>query len=206
MQLTASYIEAPYRSNRECWAERLSIALSPPVVGAAGLLATAISIGTPAAWAWLLADIVLAIVLPLLFVVWLVRKGHISDIDLRQREQRAWPYRVAIACALIATGLSALLNAPRVLAVMVGALAAQTLILWAITTRWKISLHAAAIAGGVVVAGHLAGPIWLASAALVPVVCWARVTLGRHSLAQTIAGALVGGAVYTIACLLVSLR
>ena len=39
------------------------------------------------------------------------------------------------------------------------------------------------------------GPAWLPLLLLVPAVCWSRVVLRAHSLAQVIAGSLFGGVV-----------
>jgi len=61
-----------------------------------------------------------------------------------------------------------------------------------ITMYWKISGHGAAIASLTVficgLYGSLAAPVLLA----IPLVAWARVRLHRHTLAQTVAGSLVG--------------
>lgn len=186
---------------RERWALRVSHVLSPPAVGTAGLLAVAARTNTPEAWAWSLADIALAVVLPLVFVVWLVQTGRVSGIELQHRHERAWPYRVAILSATLTAGASFVFDAPRELTILLCALAVQTLVLSAVTAWWKISLHTAAIAGIAVVAWHIAGAAGPGIAALVPLVAWARITLGRHTLSQTIAGALVGGLIYAIAFL-----
>jgi membrane-associated phospholipid phosphatase len=49
----------------------------------------------------------------------------------------------------------------------------------------------------------MAGPAALVIAALIPLVAWARIALGRHTLGQAIAGALVGGLIYTTAFLFI---
>lgn len=188
--MVATRIARP--AGRERWANGISIALSPPVAGAAALLGVAARIDTPDAWAWSLADIALVVALPLLFVVWLVQTGRVSGIDLQLRQERVWPYRISILSAMVAAGASFAFGAPHALTVLLSALAVQGMILSAVTAVWKVSLHTAAVAGAAVVAWHVAGPASLGIAALVPVVAWARITLGRHTPAQTIAGALVG--------------
>ncbi|MCS7061532.1 MAG: hypothetical protein RMN25_10270 [Anaerolineae bacterium] len=179
------------------WAGRVSIIFSPPTAGAAGLLAVAAHINTPEAWAWSLADILLTVILPLLFVVWLVQTGRASDLDLCRRDQRKWPYRVMMLSSAVSIGLSLVFGGPPLLTILVGALAVQTLLLSLITMAWKISLHTAAIAGTAAVAWYLAGAPALILALLTPVVAWARVRLGRHDVPQTVAGALVGAATFT---------
>ncbi len=188
-------------AQRQQWAGRVSLVFSPPVAGAAGLVVIAARIDTPITWLWALTDIALVVALPLLFVVWLVQTGRVSSIDLPQRHERARPYCVAILSAILAAGLSFAFDAPRALTVLLGALAIQTLILSVVTTWWKISLHTAAMAGAAAIGWHVAGPATLVIAALIPLVAWARIALGRHTLAQTIAGTLVGGVIYTGALL-----
>jgi len=62
----------------------------------------------------------------------------------------------------------------------------------AITARWKISLHAAVAGGAVAMLTLQYGP-WLASLVIVlAVVCWSRVELTDHTVAQVVVGALVG--------------
>ena len=77
--------------------------------------------------------------------------------------------------------------------------AAITTVLLVVTLRWKISLHTAITAAFVVLAVVAAGPgaLWLA--ALVPLVAWSRLHLGRHDLPQTIAGTFVGGGMTVLA-------
>lgn len=210
MQLTASRAPVsalsgriPQPSRRDRWAGRVSHVFSPPVAGAGGLIAVAARMDTPAAWAWSLADIALAVALPLLFVVWLAQTGRVSGIELQHRHERARPYCIALLGATLAAGASFVFDAPRALTVLLCALAVQTLILSAVTVWWKISLHTAAITGAAVVAWHVAGPAGLAIAALVPLVAWARVALGRHTPGQTVAGALVGGLIYITAFLFI---
>jgi len=58
---------------------------------------------------------------------------------------------------------------------------------------WQISLHSMTITGAVVVAGALYGPgTALLLSPLIPVVGAARIKLRRHTLAQVIAGGILG--------------
>ena len=68
----------------------------------------------------------------------------------------------------------------------------QMALILLVTSRWKISGHGVAIGGITVFAvgifGREAWPLLLA----IPLVAWARVRLKRHTLAQTVAGSLLG--------------
>jgi hypothetical protein len=101
----------------------------------------------------------------------------------------------------MAAAFAALLwgGAPHLLVVLAGASWVQTLLLFGVTRRWKISAHSAAAAAvavlGVTLVGATASPL----AAAVPAVGWSRVRLRRHDRAQIVGGALVGALVWTAA-------
>jgi membrane-associated phospholipid phosphatase len=73
-----------------------------------------------------------------------------------------------------------------------------------ITLRWKISLHSAAASNLAVIGWLTVGLNGLALALIIPVVAWARVHLRRHTLAQTVGGALLGVVVVMTAIWLTS--
>jgi membrane-associated phospholipid phosphatase len=82
--------------------------------------------------------------------------------------------------------------APRLLLALAGASTVQTLIIFLVTLRWKISGHAAAITGLAVLSWLLASPVVAPAALSVPLVIWARLRLRRHTFFQALAGAAVG--------------
>ncbi|MCL5999128.1 MAG: hypothetical protein M1546_24155 [Chloroflexi bacterium] len=178
------------------WVSRVC---SPPVVTSLGIWCVAGMFATPAAWMWALGEWALVVVLPALYVVWLVYRGNVADLDVCIREQRIKPYRVTILFSLVMVLLAWLMAAPQVLLLFSVAAGAQVIVLFAVTTRWKISLHSAAMASLCVVAWRLAGPAAFPLVASIPLVSWARVHLRRHTLAQTVAGTLVGALIYSVA-------
>jgi membrane-associated phospholipid phosphatase len=58
-----------------------------------------------------------------------------------------------------------------------------------------MSGHAAAVSCAAVVSVLMLGPAWAPLLLLVPAVCWSRVVLRAHTVAQVVAGALFGGVV-----------
>ncbi|MGL4176200.1 MAG: hypothetical protein ACRCSN_08995, partial [Dermatophilaceae bacterium] len=62
-------------------------------------------------------------------------------------------------------------------------------------TRWKPSMHLAVATGAVVALTELHGPHALAFGCLLPLIAWARVRSGRHTVAQVAAGTVLGAAV-----------
>lgn len=191
--------ETPYRGEDFTWAARwLSIVFSPPVAAVGGLLLTARSLATPNAWGWALAAVLITLCPPMGYVAWLVRRGAVTDYDLRVRAQRGRPYLLTALCGASGWLVLTLGGAPPLLRGLVGALAVQVAVLMLITLVWKISLHTAAVAGLLAVCLAVFGPAAAPLAVLVPAVAWARVQLRRHTLGQTAAGALVGFLVITV--------
>jgi membrane-associated phospholipid phosphatase len=188
------------------WDERLAWWVSklgsPPVLTVAAMLLCAYAADTSSAWAWASLSMALAVLLPALYVLWLVRRGRVSDFDLYHRRQRLGPFVVTI----ISTGATWFLLqwslAPLPLRVLTGAGCVQAALLLAITLRWKISVHSAAAAGLVMIAWLLFATAALPFALLLPLVAWSRLRLGRHTLPQTLAGTALGSVVFGVAWLI----
>lgn len=140
-------------------------------------------------------------IVPMLLVLLLKKIGVISDIGLNGRKERLVPYIITIVC-LGGTGWFLYMKmAPLWVAMFYvgGALAALINLL--INFRWKISAHAAGIAGLVamliqVMKEGAATPgmtWWIAGSILLTgMLGSARIWLGRHTLMQVLAGTAVG--------------
>jgi membrane-associated phospholipid phosphatase len=133
-----------------------------------------------------------------------VRRGLLTDHHISRREQR--PRIMAIALASVAVGLLVLrwLDAPRALFALVVAMVAGLAVALAITSFWKISIHAASAAGTVACLAILVSPWWLLLAPLVVLTGWARVEIRDHTPVQVSAGAIVGAGVAAGVLLLVA--
>lgn len=171
--------------------------LSPPAVfGAMGLL-LAISPATAAplwpALGWGVLYGILASLIPVAYIVYLLKTGAIGDLHMRRRRERNRPLVLGVTTALVAWALLSVFNAEpqfRRLALF-NVLLLSTLAI--INVWWQISTHGAAIVGAVTISGLFFGlPVALWVSPLVLLVGWARVYLGRHSVYQIIAGAMVG--------------
>ena len=86
---------------------------------------------------------------------------------------------------------------------MTGASLTQTLLMSIINLRWKISAHAAAMAGFAVLCFYLVGILGMLFLLGIPLMIWSRVLLHRHTLGQTIAGSLLGAGIFTLFLLLI---
>jgi membrane-associated phospholipid phosphatase len=149
--------------------------------------------------------LVLAIMMPLLYLAWLVKRGRITDLDVRLREQRRRPLLVTIVCTGFAWLVLALGLASSIMTAVAVAVWVQVLLMLAVTLRWKISVHAAVAASATTVAWAFLGtplPLLLG----VPLVAWSRLGLRRHTLLQTVAGGLLGFVVFFAATSLLGAR
>ncbi|TYB59477.1 hypothetical protein FXF51_33925 [Nonomuraea sp. PA05] len=167
-------------------APQVLVILMPPLVGLLaqgwqgavwGLVASAFCGGVPAA--------VIALG---------VRSGRLDSHHIVDRARRTGPLLAAVAAVLVALALLVVLGAPTLLVATVTAMLVALGVTVPITLRWKISFHAAVSAGTVVVFAHVlpAWPAALVGAAVVALVCWARVRLTHHTWPQVAAGAAVG--------------
>jgi membrane-associated phospholipid phosphatase len=165
---------------------------SPPVMGLLGLIFIAASMAVPGVWLWSAVYVMMAMVAPLLFLIWQVRHGRITDLDVQLREQRKGSLLVTIAGFGVSWLVMHIGHAPVLFKAMAGAGFVQWLVVFLITLRWKIRVHTTSAAGVTMLILHVFG---LAAAPLVisiPLIAWSRVKLRRHTLGQTIAGALLG--------------
>jgi membrane-associated phospholipid phosphatase len=184
----------------------LSEVLAPaPVVTALLLVAAVATAPTPAdAVRNALVAAVFGALVPLGFVLYQVRRRRFTDHHVSVRRQRPIVFVVAMASVLAGTGLLLWLGAPRALLGVIASGIIGIAVCGLLTTVWKVSVHAATVAGSVVLLAYLLGPLALVALAVVPVVGWARVAVGGHTPAEAAGGAIVGGVVAAVAYPLVT--
>lgn len=140
-------------------------------------------------------------VVPMLLVLLLKKLRLINDVGLNGRKERLIPYIITVLC-LSGTGIFLYLKgAPLWVAMFYAGGALAGLINLIVNFWWKISAHAAGIAGIVAMLIQImkegspaAGMTWwIVSAILIAgALGSARVWLGRHTLLQVLAGTAVG--------------
>lgn len=143
----------------------------------------------------LLATLFLSIA-PVVLIVWMVRTGRAETIEVRTRSHRTGPFLVAFLGGITALGWSAVIDWPTgpLVEPLLGCFLLNTALLAAVNTRFKISLHAASVAGFVSMAAWLSVAVVIPalSTILVPLVMWSRVHTGAHTLREVVAGAAYG--------------
>lgn len=178
-------------------ARAVSDILSPAVLSIPCLLLGILASDVPGTYRYALLYFLVAIPLPVLYVLWLLKSGRVTDFHLPDRRDRTGPFLISIAGAMGAALLLYYFGAPAVFLAPVLAALLQTLVLFLITLAWQISIHTATTTALVTFAVLALGSGASVLAFLVPLVMWARIYLGRHTLAQTVAGACLGCASFT---------
>lgn len=183
----------------------LSSVACPPVLAAAMMALSASIVGTAQAWRFALLYVSLAIATPIIYLIWLMRRGVVSDLDVKIRGERWRPLLAAQLGMGSALVVFLARGAPPLMVGLAGGLLVYTATAFCITLYWKISMHSAAAAALTALALVQFGPHAAPLAVGVPLMAWARIRLQRHTLAQTVAGALLGSGVLLFALARVSL-
>jgi len=123
-----------------------------------------------------------------------VRSGQLSDHEVSIRQERFLPYMGEIAAVLSSYGLMRVLRAPREMTALVVSVAGAMMTITGVTLVWKMSMHVVGTAGAATVLVLLYGKRAAPALTLIPLVGWSRYVLEHHTVAQIIAGALVGTA------------
>ena len=193
----------PTRNRRGKVADGLANTLSgvacPPVLAAVMMALAASMDATAQAWRFAGLYIGLAIATPILYLVWLMRRGTVSDLDVRIRAERWRPLLAAQLGMAVALVIFLAAGASPLMIALAGGLLAYTSVAFGITMWWKISMHSAAAAAIAALMVTQIGPHAYPLLAGIPLMAWARIRLKRHTLAQTIAGAALGTAALLVA-------
>ena len=182
------------RQASRVWARRCTYWLEPKN----WLIVTVIAIGWHAdgraGIGWGLLAALFTAVLPTLFICYGVRSGRWNDRNVGARRPRLLV--LAFITTSVAAGLILLvaLGAPRLLTGYLAFMLASVAVLVAITAVWKISIHCAVASGSVALLALSFGPLVLAGYALVALLGWSRVAVQDHSVAQVVAGSVLGAA------------
>lgn len=189
------------------WARLISNILSPPVIWS--FLAFPIAFREAAspqqALLWAFTYCIMVCLLPGIYIGYMVWRGQITDLHMEVRKERIRPFLVSLIGTALAWGLLHLMGAPLLLSTfsVVSFVLLGTMLL--VTLVWQISMHSMSITCAVVATGALygIGPALLISP-LIPVVGVARLKLRRHTVAEVVAGSLVGACVTVILLLILN--
>ena len=149
---------------------------------------------------WLVIVVLFVTVLPVLSIAVMVRYAKVSDLHLHNREERLLPLCCTLVSMVVGTVLLHQLGAAREIVWAGIAYIVNSVIFSAITPIWKISFHSSVATGCVTVLVMLVNPQFGWLFLLIPLIAWARVYRKRHTLLQTVVGAVlaVGSTVFIL--------
>jgi drug/metabolite transporter (DMT)-like permease len=182
------------------WSERtaglISRFMAPQYV--ITLLLILLGFADPISWqrgiTWVLVVMLPFVGITLWVFIRALRRGTISDWHITNRRERLDPGIVAASLILTATPMAILFlfDGPRWILALTFSGFLLMVINLVITFIWKISQHVSGIALGATLATVTLGPLAAPSLLLIPLVAWARVKVGAHTVMQTIVGGLTG--------------
>ena len=173
------------------FAELVSLIFNPPIVAAPAFLCLILLQRPANSLTLVLITVLIGALVPLGIVYGLSRRGIIPDLWASKRETRAIPFTGAICSYLIGTAGLVAAGAPAIITSLMLCYVGNTVIMMLISLRWKISVHASGITGPATALIYSLGMMAVPLLLLALPVCWARIKLRSHTLAQVAAGALL---------------
>jgi len=147
---------------------------------------------------WAGITIFFATIVPLLYVYAGMHRGTITDLHVMLREERLEPFVVATVSSLAGTLILHRLGAPMEI-VMLGVVVVANGVVFALMSLFtKVSVHAAVVTVAIYVGGTFFHPAVYCLLLALPIVLWARLYRGRHSLWEGLEAILVAAGVTII--------
>ena len=174
-------------------AERVSAATRLPLLAVPLFFAVGVEAAGTRGLQWAVLCVCLTSGLSLLYLVYLIRSGKVSDPRAIPKAERVGPLRAVAALHFAAFLIVSLLGGPAEIKAALLSYALATLGFVLLTPVSNLSLHAAGVSGTAVCLAYVLGVWGLPAFLLLPLVFWARLELGRHTLVELVLGALVGG-------------
>ncbi|MFF8831920.1 hypothetical protein [Streptomyces sp. NPDC015131] len=143
---------------------------------------------------WGLLGALCAGLVPAGYIEWERSRGTWGDRHVVDRTKRAPIFFVILGSIGTGSAVMVLGHAPAGILRAMLALWVMTVGLLAVNTVWKISVDSAVASAVVALLSAVHSPWWLGAYAMTVAVCWSRVALRYHTVAQTVAGAALGAA------------
>jgi len=140
---------------------------------------------------WSLLLLCLSVILPLIYVLYLMRKGEVSDWDISHRRERYALLFFTIFCWSLSVLILVVFGGPKLLLVAAVDGLAILSVYSLITIFWKISIHSGVISCTVTLLIILFGLSLSPLLLLVLAMIWARYKMRKHTFFQLVGGALL---------------
>ena len=147
---------------------------------------------------WMLTFLIFAVIVPGLYALWMLESKKITDLHMSILSERKKPFIIASISALFGAMILFFMGATKQVTVMALTYAVNAMVVAAITQFWKISIHTALLSSVVTIAVILFGlPYAWFYLFLIPLI-WSRIHRRRHTIWQTVAGAMIAFIITTI--------
>jgi hypothetical protein len=120
-------------------------------------------------------------IIPLVGIIFLLKTHRVTDFYVSRRRERILPFTVTLVSYLVGAVILLLSNSPVSVTMLMLAYIANTAVYMIITFYWKISLHAAGLAGPLTLFLFIFGLNILPVFALIGPLAWARLRLRAHT-------------------------
>lgn len=167
-------------------ADTISIVFEPFTVSLVSLIliTTQLKLGLESKLVWFLTAAVLGGVPPTAVLIYEKKIGKIKDWFITNRLERRDVHLAWFFGSVLFVVVAVLFQAPRLLMALSLTLMFLSLAIGLINSFWKISVHMVGVTLLIVVLllVYSAGFLW--AVVLLPLVAWARISLGHHTLSQ----------------------
>ena len=144
-------------------------------------------------WAILMLFLVTGI--PLAYLILGKKRGWVSDMELSHREERPRFILVSLSSDVVALIVLWLGHGPHLLRLIILTYFCLAIVMFSISSFWKISMHMAGVGGFSTALVFVFGVPVLWAFLSLPLVAWARLHRRKHTPAQLAAGAIAGIAI-----------
>ncbi|MBN8587161.1 MAG: hypothetical protein J0L94_02440 [Rhodothermia bacterium] len=184
----------------------VSYTLNPLTLSPIGAVLWSLHFGERGPQVWAISGITTLFfcIVPLLYLIWMVKTGRTSSVEVREREARNGPMILGMGSAIVGGWVLIQFTTihPAIAFALVAMQIINTLLMLVITQWWKISLHLTGMSGFVAALFYVTQQVWelpttdiIATAWVlpffltIPLLMWARVRVGAHTPLQVVAGA-----------------
>jgi hypothetical protein len=141
---------------------------------------------------WGLLVTVFYCAIPMAIVVRGARGGRWEGHWVRERERRMVPFLLILVSTLVGLAIMLVGSAPQDVLALAWSMVATLVACLVITKWWKVSVHATVAGGALATIVLLYGPWYLLGVPALALVCWSRVIVEDHTVAQVVVGAVLG--------------
>ena len=147
---------------------------------------------------WAILTLLIVTGIPLAYLLIGRKHGWVSDLELSRREERPRFILISLSSDILALIVLWLLRGPHLLTVIVLTYLCLAIVMFSISSFWKISMHMAGVGGFSTALVFVFGAPALWAFLSLLLVAWARLHRRKHDIPQLVAGTLAGALVTTL--------